>query len=368
MKVPLLDLKLQYAPIREELRAAVERVLDSQQYINGPDVKQLEAAIAAYSGCQRGVAMSSGTDALLCSLMVLGIGQGDEVICPPFTFFATAGSIARTGAHPVFVDIEPDTFNIDPRLIERAITPRTKAIMPVHLFGQCADMDPILDIARRHSLRVIEDAAQAIGAKYKGRPAGSMGDFGCLSFYPSKNLNGLGDGGLILLQDSELADKCLVCRDHGQKVRYYYEFVGANFRLDSLQAAGLLVKLKYLDGWAARRVQNAKLYDELLAGCDAVVRPRIRPENFSVYNQYTIRVRSRRDELQKFLQENGVGSCIYYPVPLHVQECFWNLGGKPGDFPQTERACAEVLSLPIFPELVPEQIAYVADCIKKFVA
>jgi dTDP-4-amino-4,6-dideoxygalactose transaminase len=362
----MLDLKLQYAPIRDDIHAAVGKVLDSQQYINGPEVKQLEEALAAYSACKRGVAMSSGTDALLCSLMVLGIGHGDEVICPPFTFFATAGSIARTGARPVFVDIEPDTFNIDPKLIERAITPRTKAIMPVHLYGQSADMDPIMDIARRHKLSVIEDAAQAIGAKYKGRPVCSIGDFGCISFYPSKNLSGLGDGGLILLQDPALADKCLVCRDHGQKTRYYYQFVGANFRLDSIQAAGLLVKLKHLDGWAARRIQNARLYDKLLAGCDAVVCPRIRPENYSVYNQYTIRVRSRRDELQKFLQENGIGSAIYYPVSLHLQECFKDLGYKLGDFPETEKACAEVLSLPIFPELTVEQITYVAECIKKF--
>lgn len=366
MRVPLLDLKTQYASVRDEILAAVTKVLDSQQLINGPEVRQIEEAIAAYSGCKRGVGMSSGTDALLCSLMVLGIGPGDEVICPPFTFFATAGCIARTGARPVFVDIEPDTFNINPRLIERAITPRTKAVIPVHLFGQCADMDPILELAGKHNLHVIEDAAQAIGAKYKGRAAGSMGTFGCLSFYPSKNLSGLGDGGMILTQQTELADKCLVFRDHGMKPRYYHHFVGGNFRLDSLQAAGLLVKLKYLDGWARRRVENARLYDELFAGCDAVTTPRVRPENEGVYNQYTIRVRSRRNELQQFLAENGVGSMIYYPVCLHEQECFKHLGYKRGDFPESEKAAGEVLSLPIYPELTPEQIEYVAGQIKAF--
>ncbi len=366
MKVPMLDLKSQYMLIREEIRAAVDRVMDSQQYINGPDVRRLEEAIAAYCGCKRGVGMSSGTDALLCSLMALGIGSGDEVICPPFTFFATAGSIARTGARPVFVDIEPDTFNIDPALIERAITPRTKAIMPVHLFGQCADMDPILAVARQHHLQVIEDAAQAIGARYDGRAAGSMGTLGCLSFYPSKNLSGLGDGGMILTQNAELADQCLVFRDHGMKPRYYHHFVGGNFRLDSLQAAGLLVKLKYLAGWARRRAENARLYDGLFAGCAAVTCPRIRPGNVCVFNQYTIRVRSRRNELQKYLQDNGVGSMIYYPVCLHEQECFRHLGYKRGDFPESERAAEAVLSLPVYPELTPKQIEFVAGRIRAF--
>lgn len=366
MKVPLLDLAPQHTPIRHELRAAIEKVFDSQQFINGPEVRQLEEAVAAYCGCKRGVGMSSGTDALLCSLMVLGIGPDDEVICPPFTFFATAGCIARAGARPVFVDIEPDTFNMDPRLLERAVTPRTKAIIPVHLFGQCADMDPILDVARRHGLHVIEDAAQAIGAKYKGRPAGSMGAFGCLSFFPSKNLGGLGDGGMILTQDDELAERCLVFRNHGMKPQYLHRYVGGNFRLDSLQAAGLLVKLKYLDGWARRRAENARRYHELFAGFTAVTCPPVRPENESVFNQYTIRVRSGRNELQKFLGESGVGSAIYYPVPLHEQECFKDLGYRHGDFPESERACAEVLSLPISPELTPEQIEYVAGRVKAF--
>lgn len=368
MRVPLLDLAAQHAPIQDELKAALERVLASQQFVNGPEIGQLEEAVAAFCSCRRGIAVSSGTDALLCALMALGIGAGDEVITVPFTFFATAGSIVRAGAKPVFVDIQPDTFNIDPALIERAITPRTKAIMPVHLFGQCADMDPILELARRHNLHVIEDAAQAIGATYKGRPAGAMGTLGCLSFFPSKNLGGLGDAGMILTQDPEMADLCQILKQHGMRPRYYHHYVGANFRMDTFQAATLLVKLKYLDEYARRRRENARIYDELLAGCDAVVRPQVRPENHGVYNQYCIRVPGRRDELQAHLQESGIGTAIYYPVSLHEQQCFRDLGYKRGDFPESERAADEVLALPVYPELTREQIEYVAGTIRQFLS
>jgi dTDP-4-amino-4,6-dideoxygalactose transaminase len=368
MKVPLLDLKAQYATIRDEVKAAIDKVLESQIFINGPEVKQLEEAVAAYSSCKRGVGVSSGTDALLCALMTLGIGPGDEVITVPFTFFATVGSIVRIGAKPVFVDIEPDTFNINPEQIERAVTPRTKAIIPVHLFGQCADMDPILEIARQRNLYVIEDAAQAIGATYQGRPAGSMGTLGCLSFFPSKNLGGLGDGGMILTQDPELADKCQIFRQHGSKPKYYHRFVGGNFRLDTLQAAGLLVKLKYLDGWSERRRANARMYDELFAGCPAVKTPTIRSCNVSIYNQYVIRVGDRRDALRAHLTEKGIGTEIYYPLSLHEQECFKNLGYGKGSFPESEKAAAETLALPIYPELTPEQIRYVAGEVKNFLS
>jgi dTDP-4-amino-4,6-dideoxygalactose transaminase len=366
IKVPLLDLKAQYKTIREEIRAVVDKVLESQYFINGGEVRELEAAVAAYSGCKKGVGVSSGTDALLCGLMALNIGPGDEVITSPYTFFATAGSIWRTGAKPVFVDIEYDTFNIDPAKIDAAITPKTKAIIPVHLYGQCAEMDPILAIAKKHNLFVIEDAAQSIGSVYRGRKACTMGTIGCLSFFPSKNLGGLGDGGMIMTNDEALADRIAMFRMHGSKVKYYHQFVGGNFRLDTLQAAGLLVKLKYLDQWSAKRRQNAKLYDELLAGCSKVVMPKVRPYNVSIYNQYIIRVGEKRDALKDFLIQNGIGCEIYYPVSLHMQECFASLGYKKGDFPESEKAAAETLALPIYPELTDEQIRYVAEKIKSF--
>ena len=367
MNVPLLDLKAQYATLREEMLAALTAVLESQQFINGPQVKELEGLVAKYSGCAAAVGVSSGTDALLCALMTLGIGAGAEVITTPYTFFATAGSIWRTGARPVFVDIEPDTFNIDPAKIAAAVTPRTRAIMPVHLFGQTADMDPILAVAKKHNLFVIEDAAQAIGATYQGRPAGSMGTAGCLSFFPSKNLGGLGDGGMITTQDPDLAERLAMCRNHGSKPKYFHKFVGGNFRLDTLQAAGLIVKLRRLDGWSAQRRANAARYTQLLAGCKAVAPPAIRAGNVSIFNQYVIRV-PRRNELQAFLKQQGVGTEVYYPVSLHEQECFAALGYKKGDFPQSEQAAAETLALPIYPELTDEQISYVAGKIKEFCA
>lgn len=368
IKVPLLDLKAQYKTIRDEIRAVVDKVLESQYFINGAEVRELEAAVAQYSGCKKGIGVSSGTDALLCGLMALNIGPGDEVITSPYTFFATAGSIWRAGAKPVFVDIEPDTFNIDPAKIEAAVTPKTKAIIPVHLYGQCAEMDPILAIAKKHNLYVIEDAAQSIGAAYRNRKACTMGTLGCLSFFPSKNLGGLGDGGMILTNDESLAQRIAMFRMHGSQVKYYHQFVGGNFRLDTLQAAGLLVKLKYLDNWSEKRRQNAKLYDQLLAGCPSVVTPKIRPYNVSIYNQYIIRAGKKRDALREFLTQNGIGTEIYYPVALHMQECFASLGYKQGDFPESEIAASETLALPIYPELTDDQIRYVAEKIKAFLA
>lgn len=365
MNVPLLDLKAQYAAIKDEMLAAISAVMDSQYFINGPAVGELEKQVAAYSGCNFGVGVSSGTDALLCSLMALGIGQGDEVITTPYTFFATAGSIWRTGARPVFVDIDPATFNIDARLVARAVTVRTKAIMPVHLFGQLAEMEPIMDIARRHKLMVIEDAAQAIGASRNGRKAGAFGDVGCFSFFPSKNLGGLGDGGMIVTQDAALAERLAIFRNHGSKPKYYHKWVGGNFRLDTIQAAGLIVKLKHLDDWSARRRANAARYDELLAGVPDVVTPKVAPGNVSIFNQYVIRV-PKRDELQAFLKQQSIGTEIYYPVSMHEQECFRPLGYARGDFPESERAAAETLALPIYPELTDEQIAYVAGKIRQF--
>jgi dTDP-4-amino-4,6-dideoxygalactose transaminase len=367
MHVPLLDLKAQYATISEEMQAAILAVLEGQQFIGGPQVRELEELVAAYSGCRAAVGVSSGTDALLAALMTLGIGPGDEVITTPYTFFATVGGIWRTGARPVFVDIEPDTFNIDPSRIEAAITARTRAIVPVHLFGQMAEMDPIKAIAGRHGLALIEDAAQAIGAEHRGRKAGSIGTVGCLSFFPSKNLGGLGDGGMVVTQDPALAEKLAITRNHGSKPKYYHAFVGGNFRLDTIQAAGLIVKLRHLDGWSARRRENAARYDALLAGCPQVVTPVVRPHNVSVVNQYVIRV-PRRNELQAYLREQGVGTEVYYPLSLHQQECFASLGYRTGDFPESERAAAETLALPVYPELSEEQLAFVAERIQAFYA
>ena len=367
MQVPLLDLKAQYATLRDEMRKAVDAVLESQYFINGPAVGQLEQAVAAYSGAKAAVGVSSGTDALIAALMSLEIGEGDEVVTTPYTFFATAGSIWRVGAKPVFVDIEPDTFNIDAAKIESVITGRTRAIMPVHLFGAMADMDAIMAIADKHGLSVIEDAAQAIGAQYNGRKAGSIGAAGCFSFFPSKNLGGLGDGGMIVTQDTALADRLAQCRNHGMKPQYFHKWVGGNFRLDTLQAAGLLVKLPHLDAWSAKRRANAKRYDELLAGMDEVTTPAVRDFNVSIYNQYCIRV-PRRDALQQHLKDAGVGTAIYYPLSLHQQECFATLGYRKGDFPQSEAAADQSLALPIYPELTDEQLRHVAGQIKAFFA
>jgi dTDP-4-amino-4,6-dideoxygalactose transaminase len=364
MKVPLLDLKAQYATIKDEVLAAVAEVLDSQVCVGGPKVIELEQKIAAISDCKYAVGVSSGTDALLCSLMALGIGPGDEVITTPFTFFATAGSIARTGATPVFVDIDSRTFNINPELIEPAVTKRTKAIIPVHLFGQMCDMDPILEIAARHSLYVIEDAAQAISATYKGRKAGSTGTVGCFSFFPSKNLGAAGDGGMIVTNSAKLYEKIFLLRNHGAEPKYFHKCVGGNFRLDPVQAAVLLVKVPHLDDWSGSRRRNAAWYDERFRGT-AVTPPFVHPECVSIYNQYVIRV-SKRDELMAYLKNNGIGTEIYYPLPLHLQECWRSFGHSPGALPQSETAAREVLALPIYPELDDSALDWVSGHVLEF--
>ena len=367
MQVPLLDLKAQYATLKEEMMREVEAVMDSQYFINGPWVGQLEKEIAEYCDTAASIGVSSGTDALLVSLMALDIKEGDEVITTPFTFFATVGSIWRVGAKPVFVDIDPKTYNIDPALIEAAITPRTKAIMPVHIFGQCADMDPILEIAKKHNLHVIEDACQAIGSKYKGQRAGSMGDTGCFSFFPSKNLGGLGDGGIVTTNDENLATKLRQCRNHGMEPAYIHKWVGGNFRLDSLQAAGLSVKLKHLESWHEARRKNAAFYDQQFADIEEITTPFIHEDCETVYNQYVIRV-PQRDKCLEFLRSNGVGCAVYYPLSLHMQECFLDMNYKEGDFPICEKACEEVIALPVYPELTSDQLEYVVAKVKEFIA
>jgi dTDP-4-amino-4,6-dideoxygalactose transaminase len=369
VKVPLLDLKPQYRALKSELDAALLRVSESQYFILGPEVKALEAATAKYSGCRFGIGISSGTDALLVALMALEIGAGDEVITSPYTFFATAGTIARVGARPVFADIEPGSFNIAPDAIERAITPRTRAIMPVHLYGQMADMDRIMDIARRHKLRVIEDAAQAIGSEdAKGRRACSIGDIGCLSFFPTKNLGAFGDAGACVTNDEQLAAKLFKLRVHGMEPKYFHELIGGNFRLDEIQAAVLNVKLPHLDAWSAARQRNAAFYDAAFAkaGLSGLVTPPPAPRGARhIYNQYCIRV-PKRDELRAHLAKAEVGAEIYYPLPLHMQQCFAYLGHKPEDFPESLRASHESLALPIYPELEQSQLQFVVDMVAQF--
>lgn len=370
ISVPLLDLKAQYAQIKDKILAAVHEVLESQHFILGPKVVECEEQIARYCGCAHAVGVSSGSDALLISMMAEGIGPGDEVITTPYTFFATVGSIVRLGATPVFVDIDPVTYNLDCAQIEPRITPRTKAIMPVHLYGQCAEMEPLLEVAGRHGLVVIEDAAQAIGAEYHGRRAGSMGDYGCFSFFPSKNLGAGGDGGIVTTQDAGRAEKLRVLRMHGSKPKYYHSLVGGNFRLDALQAAIVSAKLPYLDKWSAARQANAHRYRRLFASSGLVadgkiVLPQEAPSRRHIYNQFVIRV-ERRNELQTYLREHRVGTEIYYPVPLHLQECFAALGYHEGDFPCSEAAARETLALPIYPELTDEQAAYVVQTIASF--
>ncbi len=366
MQVPLLDLKAQYATIENEVLAAVSDVLKSQRCIGGPKVAELEEKIAAISDCQYAVGVSSGTDAILNSLMSSDIGAGDEVITTPFTFFATVGCIVRTGAQPVFADIDPKTYNINPDLIEQAVTERTKAIMPVHLFGQMADMNPIMQIAETHNLAVIEDAAQSITSTYKGRKAGSIGRVGCFSFFPSKNLGAAGDGGMIVTNDEDSYNRLKIMRNHGANPKYYHKFVGGNFRLDPIQAAVLLVKLPHLDKWSEARRRNAAFYNEKFAGT-LVQTPYISPECVSIYNQYVIRV-PKRDELAAHLKENGIGCEIYYPHPMHLQECFNPLGCKQGDFPEAEKAAQEVLALPVYPELTREMQNHVVETILGFLS
>ncbi len=379
MKVPLLDLKKQYETIKTEIREVTEEVFDSQWFIMGPRVEELEKQIAEYSDCRFGVGVSSGTDALLISLMSAGIGPGDTVITTPYTFFATVGAIVRTGARPLFADIREDTFNLDPELLEMTLLSlpdeekeKVKAIIPVHLYGQCADMEPILNLAEKFGLIVIEDAAQAIGAAYK-RPAGavkragSMGLYGCFSFFPSKNLGAFGDGGMVTTSDPEVYDRLKKLRNHGASPKYYHAMIGGNFRLDALQATILTVKLRYLDQWTEKRQENAALYRTLFEekGLDKVRLPDEKEERH-IYNQFVIRVPGKRDALKAFLNEQGVGSEIYYPVPLHIQACFNSLGYKREDFPVSVAAAETSLALPIFPELTSEQIRYVVDIIAQF--
>lgn len=368
MNVPLLDLKAQYKTIKSEVMKAIEAVCDEQGFILGPRVAELEQAVAKYVGVPHAVGCASGSDALLLSMMALGIGHGDEVITVPFTFFATAGSISESGARPVFVDIEAESFNMDPSKIESKITPRTKAIMPVHLFGQCAAMEAIGEIARRKNIPVIEDAAQAIGASRNGTRAGAWGATGCFSFFPTKNLGGFGDGGLVTVRTASLNDTLLMLRVHGSKTRYVHELPGINSRLDALQAAVLRVKLDHLDKWAEGRRRNARRYATLFADAklsERVVLPETGAGNVHVYNQYTIRAQ-KRDDLRAYLREKGIGSEIYYPIPLHLQICYRELGLKKGEFPVSERASEEVLSLPIYAELTEDQQASVVETIAAF--
>jgi len=366
IEVPLLDLKAQYASLKDEILAAVGEVLASQICILGPKVSELEEKVAQLSDCRFGVGVSSGTDALLACLMAVNIGSGDEVITTSFTFFATGGCISRTGARPVFVDINAKTYNIDAAKIEAAITPRTKAIIPVHLFGQMAEMDPIMEIARRHKLWVIEDAAQAISATYKGRKAGSIGHAGCLSFFPSKNLGGAGDGGMIVTNDAALHERLVAMRNHGSGPKYYHRFVGGNFRLDPIQAAVLLVKLPHLESWSAARRSHAAAYDEMFSG-SRIETPWIHPDTVSIYNQYVIRS-PKRDKLDHHLKSLRIGHEIYYPVPLHLQECFRDVGYQEGDLPESEAAAKEVLALPVYPELSQEQFEHVGRNILEWVS
>jgi dTDP-4-amino-4,6-dideoxygalactose transaminase len=364
MKVKLLDLQEQYMSIRGEVRRVLDEVCDAQDFILGPRVERFEQNLAAYCQTKYAIGVSSGTDALLCSLMALGIGPDDEVICPAFTFFATAGSIARLGAKPIFADIDPATFNIAPEQLKAKLSSKTRAIMPVHLFGQLADMEAINDIARQREIPVIEDAAQAIGAKRNGKPACAHGFVGCLSFYPTKNLGGFGDGGAICTSDEAFAEKCRLLRVHGSGTKtYYHKFVGGMFRLAAIQAAVLDIKLKRLDSWHEGRRRNAALYDKLLAG-SKVTTPKIDEGNWSIYNQYVVRVQNR-DAVKSKLADAGIGSAIYYPVPLHLQECFAYLGHKAGDFRESERACREVLALPVYPELKEDEVRYVASVLKE---
>lgn len=365
MQVPLLDLKAQYAAIKAEIDAAISEVMDSQHFILGPKVEQCEDAIARYCGCAHGIGMSSGTDALLACLMAEDIGAGDEVITTPYTFFATAGVIARVGARAVFVDIDPVSYSINVAQIASKITSRTRAIIPVHLYGQMADTDALMEVAEKNGLVVIEDAAQAIGAEDKGRRAGTIGHYGCFSFFPSKNLGAAGDAGIVVTNDVQRAEKLRCIRVHGSKPKYYHRVVGANFRLDALQAAILSVKLPHLDNWTAARQHNAQRYDRLFEGSGLPIQlPKVTTDRH-IFNQYVIRVRER-DALQAFLKAEGVSTEIYYPVPLHLQECFAYLGYQAGDFPESERAAREILALPIYPELSEAQARFVVDCVVRY--
>lgn len=377
MGVPLLDLKAHHEPLHEEIMAALEQTFRSQAFILGPEVAKLEERVATYCQTTSGIGVSSGTDALLLALMAIGVGPGDEVITTPYSFFATAGAVARLGAKPVFVDIEALTYNIDPSKIGQAITSKTKAIIPVHLYGQCADMAPILELAQHHNVKVIEDAAQAIGSEYRdGRRAGSMGTVGCLSFFPSKNLGCLGDGGMVVTNDVDLAERMKVLRVHGGKPKYYHKLIGGNFRLDTIQAAVLNVKLNYLDEWTRRRQANAQRYEKLFQESGVVQKRNVvrlpapvyrdsGAKHYHIYNQFVVRV-EQRDALMAHLKQKGIGTEIYYPIPFHMQECFRYLGYKEGDFPESERAARETLAIPIYPELSAAMQTEVMEGIASF--
>ena len=365
MKVPLLDLKLQYAIIRQEVEPALKKVVENQDFILGDEVTGLEKEVAAYCGAKYGIGVASGTDALILSLKALDIGAGDEVITAPFTFFATAESISSVGAKPVFVDIDPETYNIDPLLIEAKITKKTKAIMPVHLYGQCADMDPIMMIAKKHGLKVIEDNAQAIGASYKGKKSGSMGDMGALSFFPSKNLGAFGDAGMVVTNDEKLAERVKVLRVHGSSVRYIHSEIGMNSRLDNIQAAVLRIKLKYLDRWLEARRGIADFYKERFKDLP-VIYPHVPAYNVHTYHQYTLRAKSDQKKLMQHLLNNGIETRTYYPISLHLQECYVPLKYKAGDMKVSEDAANEVFSIPIFPEMTLAQKTYVAGTVTGF--
>jgi dTDP-4-amino-4,6-dideoxygalactose transaminase len=371
VNVPALNLKAQYHSIRDEIEPAIREVLESQMFVLGPEVTRFESELAEYCGAASGIGCASGTDALLLPLLAIDVGPGDEVITTPYTFFATAGSIWRTGAKPVFVDIEPDTYNIDPAQIEAAITPRTRAIIPVHLYGQVAEMGPIQEIGRRHGLTVLEDAAQAIGSAYHGTRAGTLGDVAAFSFYPSKNLGGFGDGGMITTNHPQLARRMARLRVHGMEPRYHHHEVGFNSRLDAFQAAVLRVKLRHLDDWTSLRREVADRYRNLFGshGLEEMIGlPIERQGNFHVYNQFVIRVPATlRDSLRDYLTTRRIGSEIYYPIPLHLQVCFASLGHKPGDFPHSEAAARETIALPIFPELTDAEQRYVVGSIRRFI-
>lgn len=366
MSVPILDLKAQYVTIQDEVRAAIDSVLEKQHFILGPEVKALEKEIAAYCGTKFAVGVASGTDALILGLRACGVGLGDEVIVPSFTFIATADAVSALGATPVFAEIQNDTMNLDPVSVAKVITSRTKAIVPVHLYGQCVDMDPLLDLAKTHGLKIVEDTAQAIGATYKGRQAASMGDAGCISFFPSKNLGGYGDGGMVVTNSEEIAKRLVSLRAHGSVKKYFSEEQGWNSRLDELQAAILRVKLRRLDQWNGGRRAAAESYDKLLLGREGIAIPGRSGTGEHVFHQYTVRVRDR-DAVQKRLAEAGVTTMVYYPTPIHLQPIYASFGGRPGDLPITESACEQALSLPMFPEITAGQIEYVCDALQQAV-
>jgi len=368
VKIPLVDLKAQYKPIEDEINEAIQEVIQSGQFILGSEVEAFESEVAAYCGIKYAIGVASGTDALQLALLACGIKPGDEVITTPFTFIATAETIAKCGATPVFADIDPKTYNVDPAELESKISPKTKAILPVHLYGQPVDMSPVLELARKYNLRVIEDCAQTLGAEYRGKKVSSLGDAGCLSFFPSKVLGAYGDGGMIVTNNSDIAERAKMLRNHGCKEKYYHLIPGFNSRLDSLQAAILRVKLRHLNEWIELRRQKASVYCQLLEQIDEIEPPYVAPYSYHIFNYYTIRLAARlnRDKLREFLSSQGIATAIYYPLSLHLQEVYKSLNYKPGDFPQSERAQGEVLSLPMYPELEDQQIEGLVGLIKVF--